>query len=154
VPAPGSYARTPVETLSASTWRALDAVNLHAPLLLVASCLPQLRAAQGQVVFINSSAGQRAPAGLAAYAGGKHALRAAADALRQEVTADGVRVLSIFPGRTATPMQAALLAAEGRSAEPGQLMQPEDVAQMMLAALQLPRTAEVTEIVMRPMRPL
>jgi len=150
----GQYQRGPVATLGADAWRALDAINLHAPLLLTAACLPQLRAAGGDVVFINSSAGMRAGAGLAAYAAGKHGLRAAVDALRQEVNGDGIRVLSIFPGRTATPMQDAVLAAEGRHADPDRLLRPDDVAQMLLAALALPRTAEVTDIVIRPMRPL
>lgn len=151
----GAYARGPVAALDAEAWRRLDAVNVHGPLLLTSACLNQLRAARGQVVFINSSAAlPPAGAGLAAYAAGKAALRAAADALRAEVNAAGVRVLSVFPGRTATPMQAAILAAEGHSAAPGMLMTPEDVAAMVLAALRLPDTAEVTEIVMRPMRRL
>ncbi len=151
----GAYARGSVATLDAAAWRRLEAVNLHGPLLLTSACLNQLRAARGQVVFINSSAAlQPAGAGMGAYAGGKAALRVAADALRAEVNADGVRVLSIFPGRTDTPMQAAILADEGRAAPPGTLLAPDDVAAMMLAALSLPDTAEVTEIVMRPMQKL
>ena len=151
----GAYARGPVATLDAAAWRAMDSVNLHGPLLLTSACLNQLRAARGQVVFINSSAAlQPAGAGMSAYAAGKAALRAAADALRAEVNADGVRVLSVFPGRTDTPMQAAILADEGRRAAPGTLLAPDDVAAMVLAALALPDTAEVTELVMRPMRKL
>lgn len=150
----GGYLRSPVESTSPEAWATLDAINLHAPILLTSACLPQLRAAKGQVVFINSTAGLRSDSGMAAYAAGKHGLKAAADALRQEVNADGIRVLSIFPGRTDTPMQNAVLAAEGRMAPPGTLMLSEDVASLILAALKLPRTAEVTDIVMRPMRPL
>ena len=100
----GAYLQAPWATTSAAEWSRLDAVNLHAPMLLTAACLPRLRAAEGQVVFINSTAGLRAGAGTGAYAAGKHALRAAADALRAEVNADGIRVLSVFPGRTDTPM--------------------------------------------------
>lgn len=151
----GAYARADVTALDEAAWRRLEAVNLHGPLLLTSACLNQLRAARGQVVFINSTAALHgAGAGLAAYAATKAALRAAADALRAEVNEAGVRVLSVFPGRTATPMQTAILAAEGRLAPPGALLTPEDVAAMVLAALRLPDTAEVTEIVMRPMRKL
>ncbi len=150
----GAYLRGPTASIVAAEWASLDAVNLHAPILLTASCLPQLRAAVGQVVFVNSSAGLRAGPGIAAYAAGKHALKAAVDVLRQEVNADGIRVLSVFPGRTDTPMQQAILTAEGRSARPGTLMRPDDVASMIVAALNLPRSAEVTDIIMRPMRPL
>lgn len=151
----GAYARGSLATLDAETWRTLEAVNLHGPLFLTSACLNQLRRTRGQVVFINSSAVlQPAPAGLAAYVAGKAALRAAAEALRAEVNADGVRVLSVFPGRTDTPMQTAILAAEGRRAAPGTLLAPADVAAMAVAALRLPDTAEVTELVMRPMRRL
>ena len=38
----------------------------------------------------------------------KYALKALADSLREEVNAAGVRVLSVFPGSTASPMQAAV----------------------------------------------
>jgi NADP-dependent 3-hydroxy acid dehydrogenase YdfG len=121
--------------------------------VLTRLCLPALRASHGQVVFVNSTQGIAAGRGVGAYAASKHALRALADSLRQEVNADGVRVLSVYPGRTATPLQAAVFAAEGRAYAPEALMQPEDVAAMVLAAVTLPRTAEVTEIMMRPMRP-
>jgi NADP-dependent 3-hydroxy acid dehydrogenase YdfG len=151
----GAYARASVAELDAAAWQRLAAVNLHGPLLLTSACLNQLRAAPGQVVFINSSAAlPPAGAGLAAYAASKAALRAAADALRAEVNAAGVRVLSVFPGRTDTPMQAAILADEGRTAVPGALLAPADIAAMVIAALALPDSAEVTEIVMRPMRRL
>ncbi len=136
------------------SWAALDAVNVHAPVLLTQACLPQLRKEAGQVVFVNSTAGLRSGAGPLAYAAGKHALRCAADILRQDVNAHGIRVLSVFPGRTDTPMQRGILASERRAAPRGTLMRPEDVAEMVLAALKLPRSAEVTDIVMRPSRPL
>ena len=151
----GQYLREPVASLSAEAWDALDAVNVRAPILLSQAVLTQLKSVQGQIVFINSSTGLVAGGqGMAAYAAGKHALKAAAEVLRQEVNRDGVRVLSVYPGRTDTAMQAAILAAEGRVAQAGALMRPEDVADMVVAALRLPRTAEVTDIVMRPMRPL
>jgi|SRR5579883_2810973 len=150
----GAYLKGPVGSIRAESWSALDAVNLHAPILLTAACLPQLRAATGQIVFINSTAGLQAGPGMLPYAAGKHGLRCAVDILRQEVNPDGLRVVSIFPGRTDTPMQRAVLAAEGRPAPRGTLMRPEDVAGLVLAALKLPLTAEVTDIVMRPLRPL
>ena len=81
----------------------------------------------------------------------QHALKAIADSLRQEVNADGIRVLSVFPGRTATPRQASLHEIEGKRYQPELLMQPEDVATVVVNALGLPRTAEVTDVSIRPM---
>ena len=151
----GTYLRGPIASISADAWRSMEELNVRAPILLAVGCLDRLRASQGQVVFINSTAGlsDGAP-GLAAYAASKHALKAAVNVLRQEVNADGIRVLSLFPGRTDTPTQSAILAGEGRSAASDSLMRPDDVACMTIAALRLLWSAEVTDIVMRPMRPL
>jgi NAD(P)-dependent dehydrogenase (short-subunit alcohol dehydrogenase family) len=149
----GVYARGGVGEAATADLEAQWTVNVRAPYALTRALLPLLRAARGQVVFINSTAGLRAPAGATSYAATKHALRALADGLRDEVNADGVRVLSVFLGRTATPMQAAIHAAEGRPWDPGRLIQPEDVAAIVRAALALPRTAEVTDLTLRPMRP-
>jgi NADP-dependent 3-hydroxy acid dehydrogenase YdfG len=150
--AAGDWTRAPLHEMSAKDWRALDMVNVHGPILLTMACLEKLQTAGGDVVFVNSTAALSASAGVAAYAASKSALRTATDVLRQEIGSQGVRVMSIFAGRTDTPMQERVLAAEGRRAPPGTLMQPEDVAAMIFAALQLPPWAEVTDIIMRPAR--
>jgi NAD(P)-dependent dehydrogenase (short-subunit alcohol dehydrogenase family) len=147
----GAVALGPVETAPVDDFDRQYRVNVRAPYLLTQLLLPLVRAAQGQVVFVNSSAGAgRARGGASQYAATKHALRAVADSLREEVSADGVRVLSVFPGRTATPMQAHVHELEGRPYRPENLMKPEDVAEAVLAALRLSRSAEVTEINLRP----
>lgn len=142
-------------TLEGSSVADLDAQfrsNVRAPYSLVQSLLPRLQRAQGQVVFINSSAGLKPPAlGSGQFALTQYAFRAFADALREEVNPAGIRVMSIFPGRTATSRTADLFESEGRAYRPELLMQPEDVAAMVGHVVSLPRTAEVTDISMRPM---
>jgi NAD(P)-dependent dehydrogenase (short-subunit alcohol dehydrogenase family) len=129
------------------------ATNVRAPYLLTKRLLPLLTASRGQIVFINSSVGLHARRPEAAqYAATKHALRAIADSLREEVNPKGVRVLSVYLGRTATPMQEALFREEGKEYRPELLLQPEDVASVVVHSLMLPRTAEVTDISIRPMR--
>jgi NADP-dependent 3-hydroxy acid dehydrogenase YdfG len=152
VHAAGDYAMGVVEEVPVESLDRLLRVNLLAPYALTRAMLPALRRAQGQVVFVNSTAALHPGAGVAAYAASKAGLRALADALRAEVNADGIRVLSIFPGRAATPMQEAIHRREGMPYRPETLLQPEDVAAAVLAALRLARTAEVTEIAIRPMR--
>jgi NADP-dependent 3-hydroxy acid dehydrogenase YdfG len=124
--------------------------NVRAPYLLTQALLPMLISCQGQIVFINSSAGLSAKASVGQYAATKYALKAIADSLREEVNADGLRVLSVFPGRTASPMQAAVHERESKAYHPEHLMQPQDVAAVVLNALSLPRSAEVTDISIRP----
>lgn len=127
------------------------AANLIGPYALIQQLLPPLLAAKGQVVFINSTQGLRAAAEVGQYAATKHALKAVADSLRDEVNAKGVRVASIFLGRTATELQRTIFAAEARPYPPERLIQPTDVAQLVFSLLQLPRTCEATDIVLRPM---
>jgi short-subunit dehydrogenase len=126
-------------------------VNVRAPYALTQALLPMLKSRRGQIVFINSSAGLNASANVGQYAATKHALKAVADSLRHEVNAEGLRVLSIYPGRTASPMQAAVFKMEGREYRPELLMQPEDLASVVINALALPRSAEVTDINVRPL---
>ena len=128
------------------------AVNVRGPYNLTRTLLPLLMAARGQVVFMNSSLGlvvQRPDIGQ--YAATKHALKAIADSLRQEVNPKGIRVLSVFAGRTATPMQEAICQSEGMPFRPEILLQPEDIASVVVHTLSLPLTAEVTDISIRPM---
>ena len=127
------------------------ATNVRAPYALTRALLPMVRSRRGQIVFINSWAGLNARGGAGQYAATKHALKAIADSLREEVNSEGLRVLSVFPGRTATRMQEAIHAIEGKEYLPERLQQPEDVAAMVVYALRLPRTTEVTEIRMRPL---
>jgi short-subunit dehydrogenase len=140
-----------VEQASAQCFDEQYQVNVRAPYLLTQAMLPMIRSRAGQVVFINSSVGIKAKANVSQYAATKHALRAVADSLREEVNADGIRVLSIYLGRTATPMQAAVYETEGRMYQPERLMQPEDVAAAVVNVLALPRSVEVTDFHVRPM---
>lgn len=129
-------------------------INVRAAYLLTQILLPSLKLRCGQVVFINSSVGLTAKAGVSQYAATKHALKAVADSLREEVNSEGVRIISIYPGRTATPMQAAVFKMENRVYTPEKLMQPGDVASIVINALKLPRTAEATDISVRPLNKL
>jgi NADP-dependent 3-hydroxy acid dehydrogenase YdfG len=62
--------------------------------------------------------------------------------------------MALFSGQTllvtATPMQAAVRVRQKRAYDSVRLIQPDDVAEMVAAVLALPRTAEVTDVVMRP----
>lgn len=124
--------------------------NVRAPYLLTQTLLPMLLSSRGQIVFINSSVIMHTRANVGQFAATQHSLKAIADSLREEVNPEQVRVLSVFPGRTATPRQAIIHEMEGKPYHPERLMQPEDVASVVINALSLPRSAEVTDISLRP----
>ena len=144
----GSVAATPPEELDHQL-----RVNLRVPYELTRQLLPSLRERRGQIVFVSSSAALRPNGPIAAYAASKAALRALAACLRDEVNPDGIRVLSVFPGRTASAMQEEVHRTEGRPYEPERLLQPGEVASTVVHALELPPTAEVTDVQIRPAYP-
>jgi len=153
VHAAGAFASGPLETSPAEAFDRQMRINARAPYLLTQRLLPSLLARQGEIVFVNSTAVLAPRAGVGAYAASKAALRALADSLRAEVNARGVRVLSVFPGRTASSMQEEVHRAEGAAYRSERLLQPADVAAAVVNALSLPRTAEVTDVYLRPMQP-
>lgn len=139
-----------VADLELADWTRQLTVNLSAPAVLTTAFLPALRAAKGTVVFVNSSAGLVANANWAAYAASKFGLRALADSLRAEEAKNGVRVTTIFPSRTATPMQERVHQQEGRTYDASRWIRPETVTESILHVIDLPLDATVPEITLRP----
>jgi short-subunit dehydrogenase len=124
-------------------------VNLVAPTVLTRACLPALRRAKGTVLFVNSTSGLRANPTWAAYAASKFGLRGLADALRAEEAGHGVRVSSVFPSRTATPMQEKVHEQEGKDYDPSEWITPDTVAEAILHVLDLPPEATIPELVVK-----
>jgi short-subunit dehydrogenase len=140
----------PVAELGIEQWQSQLAVNLLAPAVLTRVCLPALRAARGTVVFVNSGAGLSANPQWSAYAASKFGLRALADALRAEEHGHGVRVSTVYPGRTATPMQQKVHTQEGRAYDAADWIDPGTVVDAILHVLDLPDDATVTDLTLRP----
>ncbi|MGN7976574.1 SDR family oxidoreductase [Microbacterium sp. 22195] len=138
------------EDLDPAQWRESLEVNVLAPVELTRVLLPALRRASGQVILINSGLGHRSIAGSGAYSASKFALRAFADALRQEEAENGVRVTSIHPGRVATPMQEQLRAWEGLPYDGDAWIRPEQVADAVLTAVNLDRNAVIGTLDISP----
>jgi NAD(P)-dependent dehydrogenase (short-subunit alcohol dehydrogenase family) len=94
----------PLEALPLDDFRRLLDVNLTGQLAVTQALLPQLRAAQGRIVFVSSISARRAVPMLAAYTASKAGLGAVADGFRQELRSAGVGVSLIEPGAIETPI--------------------------------------------------
>ncbi|MGZ8177789.1 SDR family oxidoreductase [Williamsia sp. SKLECPSW1] len=138
----------PVEDTYADEYRAMMEVNFIAVAELTRQLLPALREARGHVVIINSGAGRDAKPGWSAYAASKFAVRAFADALRQEER--DLRVTSVYPGRIDTDMQRDIVAMEGDDYDGSRFLRVESVAAAVLSAVTTPADAHPTDIVLRP----
>ncbi|NYE37700.1 short-subunit dehydrogenase [Nocardioides cavernae] len=143
----------PVEGLRLAAWEEHLTVNLTAPAVLTRELLPHLRAARGTVVFVNSSAGLSASAEWSAYAASKFGLRAFADSLRAEEADLGVRVSTVYPSRTATPMQEKVHEQEGRTYDASRWIRPETVVDTILHVVDLPSDATIPDVTVRPLAP-
>ncbi|TDE19129.1 SDR family oxidoreductase [Actinomadura sp. 6K520] len=138
----------PVADTEADEWIEHLSVNLVSAAELTRLLLPALRAAEGHVVFVNSTAGLRANPQWSAYAASKFGLRALADSLRAEEPS--LRVTTVYPGRTATEMQRKVRAQEGGTYAEDDFAAPATVARVLVAALETPRDAVVADVTVRP----
>ena len=143
----------PVADQSVEVWREHLDVNLFAPAVLTRLTLSAVRRARGTYVFVNSSAGLSASPSWSAYAASKFGLRALADSLRAEELENGVRVSTIFPSRTATPMQEKVHEQEGRTYDASKWIDPAVVADTILHVLDLPPGATIPDVTIRPLVP-
>ena len=120
-------------------------VNLTSAFLVTRAFLPaMLSAGAGDVLVMGSVASVRGYPGGAAYGAAKHGLLGLARTLRAETLDRGIRVMAVLPGATLTPSW------DGVDVPPERLMPATAIAQAVLDATRLPRSAVVEEILIRP----
>ncbi|WP_435816068.1 SDR family oxidoreductase [Clavibacter nebraskensis] len=139
-----------VATTPVDEWRRVFEVNVFAVAEVTRALLPALRAAQGQVVLVNSGSGFTANPTGGVYAGSKFALRALGDALREEERPHGVRVSSVHPGRVATDMQRELRAKEGGEYDETRYLEPASVARAVRLVVDQTRDGTLESVSLRP----
>jgi NAD(P)-dependent dehydrogenase (short-subunit alcohol dehydrogenase family) len=100
-------ARLPTEDMDAALIDGLHAVNVRAPLLLIAALVPSMRAAgRGSIVNLSSVSGVVGTPRRAAYAATKGAIDAATRSLAMELGPSGIRVNAVAPGVVDTDLWA------------------------------------------------
>jgi short-subunit dehydrogenase len=120
--------------------------NVHVNLFLIQNLLPLLNLGEKKrIVIIGSTAAYEAYPLVPAYGVQKWALRGLALNLRNELRDQGVGVTFVAPGATLTGMW------EGENLPQGRLLDPSDVAKMVVATLFLSPQAVVEEIKIVPM---
>lgn len=134
-----------VEDATPDEWIQAFSLNVVAGAELARQALPALRESQGTIVFINSGAGVVIVPHNTRYGATKHALRILANGLRAEVENDGIRVTSVFPGPTDTPMYTADVDRQA-------LIRPATVARAVIEAITATPDTQLTEIQVRPRR--
>ncbi|MFJ4624409.1 SDR family NAD(P)-dependent oxidoreductase [Streptomyces sp. NPDC088812] len=136
-------------------WTRMVETNLLGSMYTVHAALPHLLAAKGAVVQISSTSGRISSAASGAYAATKFGITAFTEALRQEVTEQGVRVVVIEPGFVSTELTShitdpVMQAAAKNMAESMRTLDPDDIAAAVLYAVTQPEHVAVNEILIRP----
>jgi NADP-dependent 3-hydroxy acid dehydrogenase YdfG len=134
-----------VQDLSLQDWDEMFDVNLRGAFLCTKYLLPSmLERGQGHIVNIASVSGLIGETEGAGYCATKWGLRGFSDSLYKEVGPKGIRVTVIDPGSVNN--------VRGRRAEDQNVIQNEDIADLVLAAVTLPRRTTLYEAVLWPTR--
>ncbi|MET7860101.1 SDR family NAD(P)-dependent oxidoreductase [Streptomyces sp. NPDC005318] len=136
-------------------WTRMVETNLLGSMYTVHAALPHLLQSKGAVVQVSSTSGRISSAASGVYAATKFGITAFAEALRQEVTTQGVRVIVVEPGFVSTELASHITdpniqAAAKNMAESMRTLQPEDIAGAIVYALTQPAHVAVNEILIRP----
>jgi len=138
--------------LSIENWQATLDVNLDGAYYITRAVLPGIRArGSGHLIYVSSIGGIYPDASGAAYQASKRGLLALAHATRIEEKENGIRTCVVCPGFTDT----ALIGKRPVKPTPEMLkhaLQPEDIAETILAVAKLPVRAAVPEIHIVPAR--
>jgi len=116
-------------------------VNLRGLFLVTQAAIPLLRESHGWIVNLASIAGTLPTPGLATYGATKAAVISLTRSLNEELDGDGVRAIAICPGFVDTPM------AQWSGLEGGEMIQPEDCAEVVRMCLRLSPCARVPQVV-------
>lgn len=122
-------------------------LNLYAAIGLTNFFIEHLKTKNGQILNIGSVVSHRASKEAAAYSISKHAFKAWNDSLREEMRDFGVKVTAIYPGALNTSSWDGV-----EDTERDKMIQPEDVARLVIELLQLSPSALVEEIRLSPLR--
>ncbi len=145
-----------IETLTTEQWHRVIDINLMGTIYTCKAAFPLMKAqGSGDIVNISSTAGRRAGWMFASYSTSKFGLTGFTEALRQEAGSQGIRVCIVEPGATATEISTSISDPKWRDAiqqhtHNDNAMEPSDIADAIMLAVQLPRRANATRILVQP----
>jgi 3-oxoacyl-[acyl-carrier protein] reductase len=129
--------------LAPSRWEEIVKINLFGAYYTARAVLPEMIEKQsGDIINISSTAGKNGAAVTSAYSASKFALIGMSESLMQEVRKHNIRVSTLTPSTVASDMAKDLKLTDGN---PEKVMQPEDLAELIIAQLKLNRRVFLKE---------
>ena len=146
-----NIAKRTMAEMDPEEWDRVLRINATGAYRCMREVLPAMRDRRdGLIINISSIAGKRAISlGGVAYCASKFAMTAMGTAVANEVRHEGVRITNVYPGEVNTPIldkRPVPVSEEHRQS----ILQPEDIAEVVLSICRLPPRACVPEIVIKP----
>jgi len=126
--------------MEVNQWQSIIQTNVMGMYYVTKEVLPYLIANnQGDIFNVSSTAGLAGNPNTSAYSASKFAVIGMSESLMKEVRKNNIRVCTLTPSTIASDMSIQLGIASKDSTET--VLQPEDFAELIVSALQLPRRA-------------
>ena len=139
-----------VDGFSSDDWRLMFDTNVHGTFYCTQAVLPSMKKQQlGHIFNISSIAGTTGIENMAGYCASKFAVRGFSQSLFKEVRKDGIKVTCLYPGSTQTNFFDDIPGTDANDS----MMQPQDIADTMVYALEAPFNFHLVDIEMRPLQP-
>jgi 3-oxoacyl-[acyl-carrier protein] reductase len=148
-----------VDGYALEDWRTVIDTNLTGTFLTCRAVLPAMkRQGGGQIINISSGAGRNGIKQMAAYCASKFGVIGFTESLALEVRDQNIRVSVLIPGSVATDFSRVAKRAGGErpaivdeARDIGYSMTADEVAAVIMAMLQQPMQAWMSEVVLRPL---
>ena len=148
----GIFHEKSVAEMQLADWDRVLRVNLTAPFLITREILPQMiTRRQGRIVNMSSTSGVQGYLHQSAYCATKHGLIGFARCLALEAKPHNVHVYTLCPGGVDTDLIKGTYLGERLKGQP--MINPDDIAGMVVMLLRQPENIDVPEVVIRRFDP-
>ncbi|HWF11493.1 MAG TPA: SDR family oxidoreductase [Bryobacteraceae bacterium] len=140
--------------LTPDDWQRVIGLNLTGAYYCCHEILPIFRQnGNGDIVNISSLAGKNPFAGGAAYNASKFGLNGFSEATMLDHRNDGIRVMTVMPGSVDTEFGGSKFGGSKGGERSTWKIAPEDIADIVLSVLRMPRRTTISQVEVRPSRP-
>lgn len=139
-----------VDQLPLEDWESMIQTNISGIFYMTRKVVPLMKQNKETCHIINiaSIAGKVGNPNLSGYNASKFGVRGFSEALFKELRYEGIKVTCFYPGSTATKFF-----DDADSESHPNMMQPEDVASVLINVLETPDNFLINDITMRPLNP-
>jgi short-subunit dehydrogenase len=139
-----------VDKLGSGDWHKMVNTNLNATHYLVSALVPLMKKnkSPAHIINIGSILGKTSGSKKSAYSATKFAIQGYSEALFKELRGFNIKVTCLNPGSIATGF------FKSSGIEPNEsMLQPEELAQVLINVLETPDNVLIDELTVRPLRP-